>query len=89
MSEERCPHCGYLHSEQVACRCGLFATKSEHATVRVGEYTVPLIWVPPEATEETCDKCGKKCHIGDMSLSEDMKTICPDCKQAQNKKDNQ
>jgi hypothetical protein len=54
----------------------------KHATVKIGEYTVPLIGVPQNATEETCDKCGKKCHIGDMTLGEDMTTTCQQCLQA-------
>jgi hypothetical protein len=30
----------------------------KHGTVKIGEWTVPLIGVPETATLETCDLCG-------------------------------
>lgn len=39
-----------------------------HATVKTRGYEVPLIGVPKDATQETCDDCGKSFHIQKIEL---------------------
>ena len=51
----------------------------EHATVRVGEYVVPLIGVPKEATQEKCSHCGSMCHLADMALDAKGQPCCQTC----------
>jgi len=51
----------------------------EHATVRVGEYVVPLIGVPKEATQEKCFHCGSQCHLADMVLDAKGQPCCQTC----------
>ncbi len=51
----------------------------KHATVRIGEYTVPLIGVPKDATREKCCKCGKKFYIGDMTVDAKFNPVCKKC----------
>jgi hypothetical protein len=40
----------------------------KYATVKLGEYTVPLLGIPQEATEEVCSKCGRTRHLTDISF---------------------
>lgn len=54
----------------------------KHATVRIGEYTVPLIGIPKEATDDECAKCGRFFHLCDLELNEKGKPICLQCRQA-------
>jgi hypothetical protein len=51
----------------------------KHATVRLGEYTVPLIGVPEDATLETCDTCKKKFNLRVIVLDEHGVPKCPKC----------
>jgi hypothetical protein len=53
--------------------------KIEHATVRVGEYVVPLIGVPKEATQEKCAHCGSQSHLPDMALDAKWQPCCQTC----------
>lgn len=39
---------------------------------------VPLIGVPPTATQEVCDCCGRVFHIIDAMVT-DVGILCPDC----------
>ena len=52
---------------------------SKWATVPVGEYTVPLIGVPPEATQEKCSRCGSLCHLKDIVLDDKGQPCCQTC----------
>jgi ribosomal protein L37E len=51
----------------------------KHATVRLAGYEIPLIGVPPSATEETCADCGRKQHLSEMQLDMAFRPICPGC----------
>lgn len=42
---------------------------SRHAEVKIGEYTIPLIGIPEDATKDECDLCHKKFYIGDLHLA--------------------
>lgn len=53
--------------------------KTEWATVPVGEYTVPLIGVPKEATQEKCSQCGAPLHIKDTVLNAKGEPCCATC----------
>jgi transposase len=53
----------------------------KYATVPVGEYNIPLIGVPPSATTETCSRCGMQAHIKRITLDEQGKPVCNECKQ--------
>lgn len=51
---------------------------SKHATVKIGEFTVPLIGVKPSATQETCSKCNKVKHLSEISF-DGTRFICREC----------
>lgn len=53
---------------------------AKHATVKVGEYTVPLIGVPPTATTEKCSQCGEARHLSELSLDEHGHPVCATCR---------
>ncbi len=53
--------------------------KVEHATVRVGDYVVPLIGVPKTATQEKCTRCGSKLHLADTVLDAKGQPCCQTC----------
>lgn len=53
--------------------------KEKHATVPLGEYLVPLIGVSPDATQETCARCGQKQHLKDMTLDARGQPLCAEC----------
>jgi hypothetical protein len=55
----------------------------DHATVRIGEYTVPLIGVPPDASKDKCQVCGLEFYIGDMVLDGAGRTLCQKCHNSQ------
>lgn len=50
-----------------------------HATVRIGEYTVPLIGIPKSATRQKCHHCKKSFHIADMEVDEQFRPTCKKC----------
>lgn len=50
-----------------------------HATVKLGDYTVPLLGVPPDATEETCEIRGRRCHLSEVKLDGEGYPLCPQC----------
>jgi len=53
--------------------------KPKHATVKVGEYTVPLIGVPEDATQQECETCGQSFHISEIELAANGKACCKRC----------
>lgn len=50
-----------------------------HATVRLGDYRVPLIGVNQSATEEKCDKCKRVFHLSEVKLDHD-RFMCWSCR---------
>ena len=50
----------------------------KHATVKLGEHQIPLIGVPPDATDQKCEKCGKVVHLSDSNLQGN-KFLCGEC----------
>ena len=52
---------------------------SKYAMVKLGDYTVPLIGISPEATQDKCDGCGKITHISELSF-EGGSMLCKKCK---------
>ncbi len=55
----------------------------KHATVRIGEYTVPLIGVPKDATRDECSGCKRMFYIGDLIVDGDFKLLCKTCYETQ------
>ncbi len=49
-----------------------------HATVKIGEYTIPLIGVAEDATKERCDKCLKYFHLS--LIGYDGRFLCQPCR---------
>ena len=56
----------------------------DHATVRIGDYTIPLIGVPKEATLEECDLCHGIFHIVDIAYN-GAQYLCNKCRKTKNK----
>lgn len=54
----------------------MILSMSKHATVKVDGYTIPLIGIPPSATEDWCDVCGKKLHLSEVNITEDGRMVC-------------
>ena len=55
---------------------------SKHAEIRVAGYTVPLIGLQPDATENRCDECGGKRLIQDLKWTQINKRtllLCAGC----------
>ena len=50
----------------------------KHATVKIAGYTIPLIGIAPEATEDKCERCGKLSHLSELAFV-DGQMICKDC----------
>ena len=53
---------------------------SGHATVITSGYTVPLIGIPADATQETCDRCGRSDHLSEVWLRFDGRFWCWHCR---------
>jgi hypothetical protein len=51
---------------------------SVHATVKIGEYTIPLIGIPESATQMECEKCKQIFHITDVALN-GSEFVCEKC----------
>lgn len=52
-----------------------------HATVRLGDYKVPLIGIPESATEEECNGCKKRNkHLSEVMLDEQGRFMCWSCR---------
>lgn len=52
-----------------------------HATVRIGEYTIPLIGIPESATVQKCSVCGRGFHLSDIELDGKGQPLCQQCKE--------
>ena len=52
----------------------------KHATVKIGDYEIPLIGLPLSATEMECDLCHDIFHISDVHLTfEGKQFLCQKC----------
>lgn len=51
----------------------------KHATVHIGEYTIPLIGVPVDATQQECSTCHKKVHLSRIILDQNGQPHCDKC----------
>lgn len=49
-----------------------------HATVRLGDYKVPLIGIDQSATEEKCDGCQRTYHLSEIRLNQN-RFMCWSC----------
>jgi hypothetical protein len=58
---------------------------NDHATVRIGEYLIPLITVPDHATREECDLCHDHFYIGDIDYN-GIQYLCYKCRSTVNTK---
>lgn len=55
---------------------------TDHATVTIGEYKVPLIGIPPNATEMECECCHDIMPIIYVELNEaGTQFLCKKCRQ--------
>lgn len=52
----------------------------KHATVKTGEFEIPLIGVNADATKEKCDNCNEAVHIQDIWIDEFGHYLCKKCK---------
>ena len=52
---------------------------SDHATVKIGEHTVPLIGVDQSATQERCGGCGRTIHLSEAVLTPTGMPVCTRC----------
>lgn len=52
---------------------------NKHATVKLGEYTVPLIGIPHDATQQKCKRCRKSFHLSEIILDEKGAPLCRQC----------
>lgn len=50
----------------------------QHATIRLGDYNIPLIGIAAEATTEKCDLCRAPIHIQGVRLT-GVQFICFRC----------
>lgn len=54
----------------------------DHAKVKVGEYIIPLIGIPPEAGLEECDSCGKVFPLWEIRFN-GREYLCENCMKIQ------
>jgi len=53
----------------------------KHASVRIGEYDIPLIGIPPSATEYECDLCHNIFEVEKMEVNAEGNAVyCPKCR---------
>ncbi len=52
---------------------------SHHATVKIGDFTVPLIGIDPCHTQQECDECKGLFHLSDVKFMEDNRILCSKC----------
>lgn len=50
----------------------------KHAKIQVGEYEVPLLFVPPSAVMEECDRCHDLFQFQKITLTKKL-FLCPKC----------
>lgn len=51
----------------------------QHAIIKLGDYNIPLIGVPPNSIEERCDKCKQIFPLLEIAL--ELKSfLCFNCK---------
>jgi len=62
--------------------------KQKHATVRMAGFAnpIPLIGIAPDATEETCERCGGTFHLSEVKLDEHGKPICQNCQKPEKRR---
>jgi hypothetical protein len=62
----------------------------KHATLKLGEYEIPLIGLAEDCVNEICDMCKFQFHIQNIECIDD-KILCFKCKEIYGKqrKDNQ
>lgn len=53
--------------------------KDDHAKVIRDGYEVPLIGIPPEATEDKCDQCKQIFPIKNLHLGAKQEMLCSKC----------
>jgi len=58
--------------------------RTKHPTVKIGEYTIPLIGLPRDATLQECESCHRQFYIGDIIFT-GKKFLCVRCQQRKNK----
>jgi hypothetical protein len=51
----------------------------KHASVRIDNWNIPLIGIPPSATIQACTKCGMDRHLQDVVLDHDGNPVCRNC----------
>ena len=49
-----------------------------HATIKLGDYTIPLIGVDRTAAQEKCDRCGNTFSIQEVEIIVGQ-VLCSDC----------
>jgi len=53
----------------------------KHATVKIDDLVIPLIGIPPTATEMECELCHDIFHITDVKLNEEgNQFLCKKCR---------
>lgn len=57
----------------------------KHATIKLGEYTVPLIGIPEKATLQKCVVCRFTFHLSDIILDERCRPHCRACMEKKTK----
>lgn len=54
----------------------------KHASVRIGDWKIPLIGIDPEATSYICDLCGKRVEIEEIKINESgNQFLCKRCRE--------
>ena len=57
------------------------ARVDRHATVKIGDFTIPLIGIPHDATEAECDLCHDLFHIQSLKWNEaGSQLLCEKCR---------
>lgn len=51
----------------------------KHATVKHGEFEIPLIGIDAEAVQEKCDNCNKSVHLQEIMIDEFSHFLCKEC----------
>jgi len=51
----------------------------KHATVKIGDFTVPLIGIKKDATQQECVKCKRSFHLSNIILDNKGEPHCKAC----------